>query len=224
MGQATDNKQQTRKQTMTNDEYFNDKPMKEAIAKYRADCEKGYNGDVQDWLNAPFFDFTKGKIVRGRFFSNEEIEEKIRKMESVMVTGYLLEWKDEKTGEWFGSEFDPEKGTDTNFWLAKAMEAACDDWFENEVEVGFFKALSDVWFSSSCDWDFRLGAQFNAETTPKKEPKDNGIWEGLTSREGGVGSEGEPWRVRKITIGGTLSDKAKEFIRRNPDVVFEYAE
>jgi len=209
---------------MTNDEYFNDKPMKEAIAKWRSDCENGYCGDVQDWLSDEFMDLEKGKIVRGSYYSNEEIEEKIRKMESVMVTGYLLEWKNEK-GEWFSSEFDPEKGTDTNFWLNKAMEAACDDWFANDVQVGFFKALPDVWFSSSCDWDYRLGAQFNAEVTPKNEPKDNGIWEGLTSSaNGGCGSNGEPWRVRKMTFGGALSDNAKEFIRRNPDVVFDYAE
>ena len=209
---------------MTNDEYFNDKPMKEAIAKWRSDCENGYCGDVNDWLSDEFMDLENGKIVRGSYYSNEEIENKIRKMESVMVTGYLLEWKDEKTREWFGSEFDPEKGTDTNFWLNNAMEAACDDWFANDVSVGFFKALPDAWFSSSCDWDYRLGAQFNAEFTPKEEPKDNGIWEGVTSRvNGGVGSEGEPWRVRKVTISGELSNKAKEFIRRNPDVVFEYA-
>lgn len=209
---------------MTNDEYFNDKPMKEAIAKWRSDCANGYSGDMQDWLGTDYMDFQKGKIVRGQFYPFDATEEKIRKMESVKVTGYLLEWKNEK-GEWFSSEFDPEKGgTDTNFWLNKAMEAACDDWFDNEVQVGFFKALSDGWFSSSCDWDFRLGVQFNAEVTPKNEPKENGIWEGLTSREnGGVGSEGEPWRVRKVTIGGELSDKAKEFIRRNPDVEFEYA-
>ena len=210
---------------MTNDEYFNDKPMKEAIAKWRSDCANGYSGDMQDWLDTDYMDFEKGKIVRGQFYPFDATEEKIRKMESVIVTGYLLEWKSYPTGEWFSSEFDPEKGgTDTNFWLNNAMEAACDDWFDNEVQVGFFKALSGGWFSSSCDWDFRLGVQFNAEVTPKNEPKENGIWEGLTSREnGGVGSEGEPWRVRKVTISGELSDKAKEFIRRNPDVEFEYA-
>lgn len=208
---------------MKNKEHFNDLPLHTALAKYEEDLKSGLDYDWSAWLEVPFVDLSKGKVVRGRFYTFDGIEEKIRKMESVTVTGYLLEWKNEK-GEWFSSEFDPEKGTDTNFWLNKAMEAACDDWFANEVQVGFFKAISDGWFSSSCDWDFRLGVQFNSEVTPKKEPKDNGIWEGLTSREnGGVGSVGEPWRVRKMTISGELSDKAKEFIRRNPDVCFDYA-
>lgn len=198
---------------MTNDEYFNDKPMKEAIAKWRTDCNNGYGGDIAEWLNEPFFDYSKGKFVRGRFFTYEEVEEKIRRMESMNVTGYLLEWKNEK-GEWFGSEFDP--GTDSNLWLNDTMKEATDDWYANEISVGFFKALGDAWFSSSDDWDFRLGVICDF----LREPID-GIWEGVTS--GGCGSDGDPWRVRKVTIKGELSDKAKEFIRRNPDACFDYA-
>ena len=208
---------------MTNDEYFNDKPMKEAIAKWRSDCANGYSGDMQDWLDHEYMDFTKGKIVRGQFYPFDATEEKIRKIESAKVTGYALEWKSDTTGEWFASEFVPVKGSYTN--RHDLGEAVSDDWFDNEVEVGFFKELPEAWLGYSDDWDYRLGVDFNADTTPIENPSIDGIWEGVTSREnGGVGTNGEPWRVRKVTIGGELSDKAKEFIRRNPDVVFDFAE
>ena len=205
---------------MTNNEYFNDKPMKEAIAKWRSDCENGYYGDVQDWLGDEFMDFTKGKIVRGRFFSNEEIEEKIRNLESLKVTGFLLEWKNEKTGEWFGSEFEPENGSGTN--KHSLGNPVLDDWFNNDIAVGFFKELGEAWLGTSDDWDFRLGVDFDCHRTPEAQPNESNVWEGRT--KGGCNTDGEPWRVRKITIDGVLSDKAKAFIRRNPDVEFDYAE
>ena len=203
---------------MTNDEYFNDKPMKEAIAKWRSDCANGYCGDVQDWLGDEFMDFEKGKIVRGRFFSNEEIEEKIRNLESLKVTGFLLEWKNEK-GEWFGSEFEPENGSASN--RHRLGDEVSDDWLDNEVNVGFFKALGKEWFGTADDWDFRLGVDFDCYRTPEALPNESNVWEGRT--KGGCNTDGEPWRVRKITIDGALSDKAKAFIRRNPDVEFDYA-
>ena len=202
---------------MTNDEYFNDKPMKEAIAKWRSDCENGYCGDVQDWLSDEFMDLEKGKIVGGRFFSNEEIEEKIRNLESLKVTGYLLELKNED-GEWFGSEFEPENGSGTN--KHRLGDPVLDDWFNNDIAVGFFKELGEAWLGSCDDWDFRLGVDFDCYRMPEEQPNESNVWEGRT--KGGCNTDGEPWRVRKITIDGTLSDKAKEFIRRNPDVVFDY--
>ena len=204
---------------MTNDEYFNEKPMKEAIAKWRADCENGYHGDVQDWLNETYMDLDKGKMVRGTFYSNDEIEEKIRKMESLTVTGYLLEWKNEK-GEWFGSEFEPKNGSGTN--KHDISELVVNDWFDNEIEVGFFTELGDAWLGTADDWDFRLGVDFDCAKTPVDSPNENNVWEGTAN--GDCLNNGDPWRVRKVTIKGTLSDKAKAFIRRNPDVVFDYAE
>lgn len=204
---------------MTNDEYFNDKPMKEAIAKWRTDCNNGYGGDVADWLKETYFDFSKGKFVRGRFFTHEEVEETIRNLESLKVTGYLLERKNEK-GEWFGSEFEPEGGSGDNRY--RLGNDVSEDWFDNEVYVGFFKALGEAWFGTADDWAFRLGVYFDCYRTPEELPNDDNVWEGRT--KGGCNTDGEPWRIRKITIGGALSDKAKEFIRRNPDVVFDYAE
>ena len=204
---------------MTNDEYFNEKPMKEAIAKWRLDCSNGYNGDMQDWLNNDYMDFEKGKIVRGQFYPFDATEEKIRKMESLMVTGFLLEWKDEKTGEWFGSEFEPVGGSGDNRYLIG--DKVSDDWFDNEVEVGFFVELGDAWLGTADDWDFRLGVDFDCRKTPAENPNENETWEG--EAHGECRDDGAPWRVRKVTIKGTLSDKAKAFIRRNPDVVFDYA-
>lgn len=200
---------------MTNDEYFNDKPMKEAIAKWRADCNNGYGGDIAEWLNEPFFDNSKGKFVRGRFFTYEEVEEKIRKMESMKVTGFLLEWKDEKGG-WFASEFEPMKGSGTNRYIIG--DEVSDDWFDHEVNVGFFKELSGAWLGTADDWDFRLGVDFDCR---KANETKGEVWEGKT--KGGCNVDGDPWRIRKVTIGGELSEKAKEYIRRNPDVCFDYA-
>ena len=202
---------------MTNKEYYGDKTLNEAISKYEQDLANGLDTDWSVWLNISFIDSTKGRFVRGKFFTEQDIEEKIRKMESLEVTGYLLEWKDEQ-GNWFNSEFEPEKGTDSNLWLNTARQDATDDWYENEVSVGFFKALGGAWFASSSDWDYRLGVDFN----PTENPKADGVWEGLT--KGGCVEDGLPWRVRKVSIKGELSDKAKEFFRRNPDITFEYAE
>lgn len=200
--------------SITNKEFFGDVSLNSALAKYEEDVSHGLSLPFWDWLDSTYMDLSMGKLVRGVFYSYGEIEDKIRRMESMSVTGYLLEWKNEK-GEWFGSEFDP--GTDSNLWLNDTMKEANDDWYDNEISVGFFKALGDAWFSSSDDWDFRLGVICDF----LREPID-GVWEGVTS--GGCGSDGEPWRVRKVTIKGELSDKAKEFIRRNPDVWFAYAE
>jgi hypothetical protein len=207
---------------MNNKEYFGNKTLNEALAKYTDDTNKGLDSTFRDWLVAPYVDLSKGKIVRGMYFSYDRIEEKIRKMESVTVTGYLLEFKDEKTGEWVGSEFAPEKGADSNLWLNDALKDAADDWYYHDTQKGFFKALEKVWFQDSDDWDFRLGVAFDRRFTPTSDPKDDGIWEGIT--EGGCGTNGEPWRVRKATVKGELSDTAKEFFRRNPDIWLKYAD
>ena len=201
---------------MTNDEYFNDKPMKEALAKWRDDCAKGFYGDIQEWLKSPFMDFSKGKVVRGRFYAYDWIEEKISKMESLKVTGYLLEWRKDGKGAWLSSEFEPLKGGSGGN-RNDLGDAVSDDWFNNEIEVGFFKALPDTWLGDSDDWDIRLGVAFDSRTTPTENPKADGTWEGVSV------DMGELWRVRKVTIEGALSDKAKDYIRRNPDVYFTYA-
>lgn len=206
---------------MNNKEHFNDKPLKDALAKYEADLKAGSHCGFADWLNTAFVDLAKGAFVRGRFYPYDETAAKIAKMESRKVTGYLLEWQNEK-GEWYGSEFQPEKGTDSNLWCNDFMKDATDDWYENEVGIGFFKELPTAWFNDSCDWDYRLGVDFDSRTTPEKNPKEDGVWEGLT--KGGCAEEGDPWRVRKITINGTLSDKVRAFLRRNPDVRFDYAD
>ena len=203
---------------MKNKEHFNDLPLHAALAKYDEDLKSGLDYDWSAWLEVPFADFSKGKVVRGRFFTHEQIEEKIRKMDSRKVTGFLLEWKDEKTGEWFGSEFEPEHGSGDSRYLIG--DEVSDDWFDNEIEVGFFKELPNVWFGNAEDWDFRLGVDFDCYKTPEESAEGCTVWEGTT--KGGCNTEGEPWRVRKITIGGELSEKAKEFIRRNPDVEFDY--
>lgn len=206
---------------MKNIEYFGNKTLNEAIAKYESDLRTGADIDWSAWLESSYADLDKGMLIRGAFHSYKDIEEKIRKMESVEVTGYLLEWKG-KNGQWVPSEFDPEKGTDSNLWCNDSMRKACDDWFDHDVTVGFFKELESVWFESSDDWGFRLGVDFDARTTPKENPKADGIWEGVAEEGKGLG--GELWRVRKVTIKGELSDNAKDFMRRNPDVWFAYAQ
>lgn len=202
---------------MNNREYFWDKPLREANEKFNKDTELGIEVPFDEWFDLDYIDLEKGKIVRGRFFSHEEIEEKIRKMEDREVTGYLLEWQ-KKDGSWVGSEFDPIT-TDSNLWLNDDVQDACDDWHDHEVAMGYFKELPNVWFESSDDWDFRLGVDFDSRSTPQTNPSPVDIW-------GGVSKEcnGDLWRVRKVTIKGTLSDNAKEFFRRNPDIVFKYAE
>lgn len=144
-------------------------------------------------------------------------------MEALEVEGYLLEWKNSETKEWFGSEFCPAKGAEGNIWTDDWYESVRMDWFDHDIQEGYFKELGEEpWFNCSSDWDFRLGVAFDHRTTPHENPKENNVWEGFAN--GGCGpSDGEPWRVSKITIKGTLSDKAKEFFRRNPDVIFEYA-
>lgn len=205
---------------MNNKEHFNDKPLKDALAKYEADLKAGSHCGFADWLNTAFVDLTKGAFVRGRFYPYDETAAKIAKMESRKVTGYLLEWQNEK-GEWYGSEFEPVNGGAEGNRHSLGDEVS-DEWLSDEVMLGFFKELPETWFGDSCDWDYRLGVDFDSRTTPEKNPKEDGVWEGLT--KGGCAEEGAPWRVRKITINGTLSDKARAFLRRNPDVRFDYAD
>ena len=207
----------------TNREIYNDKPLKEAIEKYEELLNEGYGVPFWEWLDSAYIDPSKGRFVRSLFFSNDEIEEKIWEMEALEVEGYLLEWKNSETNEWYGSEFCPVKGAEGNIWTYDWYESVREDWYNHDIQVGYFKELGEeTWFNCSCDWGFRLGVAFDHRFTPHENPKEDNVWEGLT--HGGCGpSDGEPWRVRKITIKGTLSEKAKEFLRRNPDIVFEYA-
>lgn len=209
---------------ITNKEYFGNETLNAALDKYNKDLADGYDTDWSAWLDSAYIDFTMGKMVRGTFYTYEGIEEKIRKMEALDVTGYLLEFKNKK-GEWRGCEFEPIGGMESNLWRGcldhSDMEKANDEWYNNDTQVGFFTELGDTWISSSDDWDFRLGVAFDSRTTPTENPKEDGVWEGLT--EGGCSTNGEPWRVRKVTVKGTLSNTAKEFFRRNPDVWLSYA-
>ena len=201
---------------MKNKEHFNDLPLHTALAKYEEDLKSGLDYDWSAWLEVPFVDLSKGKVVRGRFYTFDEIEEKIRKMESLQVTGYLLEWRKDEKGAWLSSEFEPLKGGSGGN-RHDLGDAVSDDWFDNDIAIGFFKELPDTWLGDSDDWDFRLGVAFDSRTTPTEGPKADGTWEGVSV------DMGEPWRVRKVTIDGALSDKAKDYIRRNPDVCFDYA-
>ena len=206
--------------SITNKEFFGDVSLNSALAKYEEDVGHGLSLPFWDWLDSTYMDLSMGKLVRGVFYSYGEIEDKIRRMESMSVTGYLLEWKDEKTGAWFGSEFEPELGSGTN--KHDVGRDVVDDWFDNDVEVGFFRDLGDTWLGTADDWGYRLGVDFDCAKTPTETPSEDNVWVGTATGE--CRNDGAPWRVRKVTIKGELSDKAKEFIRRNPDVWFAYAE
>jgi len=202
--------------TTTNREYYGNKPLEEALGKYAEDQDHGYDYPFWDWLDCRFMDFTKGMFVRGDYYTYEDAEACLRKLDSLEVTGYLLEYLGDDD-KWKGSEFVPEQGGGGNLWGLDYMETARRDWEKSDTQVGYFKELPDVWFSEAEDWDYRLGVDFHPSYTPKERPSPISVWGGVSTIDGGL------WRVRKITIKGELSNKAKEFFRRNPDVRFEYA-
>lgn len=163
---------------------------------------KGYNEDVNGHKTDPVVDDC------GESF--------IQKMAKARLTGYLLEYEG-KDGTWTPSEFDCYE--DANMWdLPKGsaeMEKAADDYFNGEISIGFFKALGkDVWMVSSCDWMSRLGVDFDGRSTPLHSAADCTEWTGESL------TDGDKWRVRKITISGEMSDKAQEFFRTHPNVKY----
>ena len=204
---------------MTNKEHYNDKPLCEAIAAYyKADELSGHRLAFFDWLDLEAFDAGHTYAwdeERGDFVDVDGLLSQIDNPKP--VTGYLLEFHNRKTGAWIPSEFDCG-------WYPSLYDngdkTACDDWHDNDTQLGFFPELGDVWIGSSDDWDFRLGVDFNADTTPKKFDSPVGIWGGeINKNEWRGNAEEDLWRVRKITIGGGLSEKAKVFFRKHPLVL-----
>lgn len=166
---------------------------------------KGYNEDVNGHKTAP--------VVSGKG------EELVKKFAESRITGFLLEYED--GGTWVASEFDCYE--DSPMWEIKRsaeLEKASDTYFRDEVSIGFFKELgANVWMVSSCDWMSRLGVDFDGRVTPLHSADDCKEWSGNCIDESAPAYGGfQKWRVRKITVGGELSDKAKNFFRTNPTV------
>ena len=210
---------QRKDKAMTNDEYFNEKPMKEAIAKWRDDCANGFYGDIQEWLKSPFMDFSKGKVVRGRFYAYDWIEEKISKMDSLKVTGYLLEFKGNGDADYKPSEFAT--GMKSNYYAdCFDGQPEQDEWYKGEVWVGYFADMPDVFLDDGTTWYERCGVDFDPRTTPTEDPKADGTWEG--DCVGGAFLEPMKWRVRKVTVNGRLGDKARQYFRKFPNIYMKH--
>lgn len=201
---------------MTNKEKYGNETLNTAIAAYNNDCN--LLGDdapaFWDWMDCTAHS-ADAIVCRGSFYTPAEIEQKIAEMEARKVTGYLLEWKKESKDEWSGSEFDVL--ADSNLWDSRYDHPAYDDWAIHETQIGFFAALPNVWLMGSDDWAFRLGVTFDARYVEMYPQKSEGVWEGFSTND-----TSSYWRVRKVTIDGTLSETAKAFFRRNPDVWMDY--
>lgn len=201
---------------MTNKEHYIDMPLRVAMAAYyKADELSGHRLAFFDWLDLEAF-------KDGHNYAWDEDRAKFVDVDGLLaqldnpkpVTGYLLEFHNKNTDEWVPSEFDC--GWHPSLY-GNGKEGESDDWDDHDTQVGFFPELGDVWLSSSDDWDFRLGADFNASTTPKQFDSPIGVWGGeINKNEWRGNAEEDLWRVRKITIGGGLSETAKEFFRNHP--------
>lgn len=198
----------------TNHEIYNSTPMSEVLEAYDREHNRGFRGDFVTWLEQEHIDpALKGKYIGTSFYAYADsfVETKIREMEEKVVKGYLLEFYDKDNGKWEPSEIDVD--TDSNMWRDNQLAEALNMWFDEEVCIGFFTAFPSAWFMSSDDWDFRLGVDFDARYTPTEKPSPNKVW------------YGEPkgtWRVRYVEFKGTLSEKAKDLIRKNPALKFAY--
>ena len=195
---------------MRNRDKYNDEPLKAALNAYNEDCDllREYAPAFWDWLDMDARE-PNSVAVRGCFYTPLELEANVERNTPRNITGYVLEYLREN-GEWYASEVDTGfDNEETNVWR-NGNEGISDDWFNNEVTVGYFPELGDCWLVDSCDWESRLGVAFDKRTTPIEKPSADGMWTGETP-------EGDKWRVRRIVIGGEISEKAKAFFRRNPD-------
>lgn len=201
---------------MKNLEYYNEKPLREAMAKYDEDFNLGADQlSFYDWLDSIWRDPSKNmKWINHELTDMDEyLAEREKMLCSGEVTGYLLELRKKEDGVWEKSEFDVCE--DSNIWGDGELST---EFLEKEIHFGFYSALpADVMVMSSDDWDYRLGVDFDARCAVDIDRK---IWGGIvTSRE--VGEAYDLWRVTKITIPAEMSDRAKAYFREHLEATWE---
>ena len=204
---------------MTNSEKFN---LSAAFAKYRVDSRE-FNDEAptfEEWAEKEFLD-ENAIISEGCVFSNADIEKRLADFESRTFEGYLLEFK-MLDGSWRPSEVD----TLGEFEFHCVCESVWNEYFNDEIFIGFFKELGNlVWSMASDSWVDRLGVDFDSRTTPIEKPSAEGEWEGeQIEDEWRSFSVPTSWRVRRIKFKGTLSDKARKFLKENPLMEIRYTE
>lgn len=125
---------------------------------------------------------------------------------------YLLEFSSDGGDTWAASEIDDgsgEGGDNNNYW-------ECPRWYDDDLQIGWFAECPSAWLCSSCDWDGRLGVDFDARITPQERPSPVGIWGGVTNRE--IYGEEVLWRVRKVLLSCRLGDRQDEWVKAHPEV------
>ena len=116
------------------------------------------------------------------------------------MTGYLLEYLDEKTGKWTASEIA--NPFNVRVW---DLPAALHDWEKDEVKIGMFANYPTAWGDvAGDDWPDRLGVTFN--------------WKHPAECEGVMTDwiKGK-YRIRKVDLG-PFSEKFLEFCKKHPEV------
>jgi hypothetical protein len=219
--QRTTKTKKGKKMDMTNKEYYGCKTLNEALAKFQADNDLGIaNCGFRHWLNCEWHDpAATGRVIRGKFYTDADIEAKIRAMESKPVTGYLLEFKRASDEDYKPSEFATAMRTN-RYAPTFDGQAETEDWYNDEVWVGYFADLPDVWLDDGDTWDERCGVDFDVRKTPVEKPSPNGTWEGVCVD--GCWKEPTKWRVRKVMVNGRLSDKARRYFRKFPHITMEH--
>ena len=208
---------------MTNKEFYGNKTLNEAIDKYTADYDRGIipnDADINDWLHSEWRDPNeRGRMVRGKWYSDAEIDAKIFVMESKPVTGYLLEFKFKGDDDYKPSEFAT--AMRSNFYEnCFDGQPEQDEWYKGEVWVGDFADMPDVFLDDGTTWYERCGVDFDPRTTPTENPSANGTWEG--DCVDGTFLEPTKWRVRKVMVNGRLGDKARQYFRKFPNIYMKH--
>ena len=179
-----------------------------------------------EWIREDlgFADTAAKEIARKvEFELNSLGEKRVEEISNRKVAGYLLEFR--VNGEWTPYEFAAI--VETNIW-DRYHDGASADWFKKEMDWNIYAELEKmghVNLSESDDWEFRLGVGFDARTTPKEDPHECGIWGGEPNENAAGGFKvGDLWRVSKKVIDGTLTEKAKDFFKKHPDITWETKE
>ena len=209
---------------MTNKEFYNSKPLCEVLAKFTADsnCGLATNG-FRAWLETAWHDPTEsGRMVRGKWYTDAAIDAKIREMESKPVTGYLLELKMEGVTDYQPTSMFATAKVSNCFSDTFLEQPEQEEWYNGEIVVGYFADMPNVWLDDGTDWGERYGVDFDPRTTPIKEPSDNGTWEGECAK--GIWLVPVSWVVRKTTVSGRLSDKARQYFRKFPNIFMKHEE
>lgn len=114
--------------------------------------------------------------------------------------GVALEYWNKENKRWEPSEI----AVDGKVLFGDFEPYKMDQYYNDEMDVGMFANHGDAWWMGCDDWDFRLGVWEEWPTG------DEPVF-GFTEKRDGCGTEGVPYRLRRVIVG-PLAESKKEWL------------